>query len=63
MCDCPNEKRLRKALAMDRVLIERCRVIVGKLLDGELEIGHGFDTEYVEALRIELETRALKEAK
>jgi len=50
--------RLRKASRSDRVLIERCRVIVGKLIDGELEIGHGFDTEYVHALHVELEARA-----
>jgi len=51
-------KRLREALVTDRILIEKCRIIIGKLLDGTLEIGHGFDTEYVEALRIELEARA-----
>jgi len=50
--------RERERAVADRVLIERCRVIVGKLLDGDLEIGYGFDSELVEALRKELEARA-----
>lgn len=56
--ECEEAARLREALVTDRILIEKCRIIIGKLLDGTLEIGHGFDTEYVEALRIELEARA-----
>ena len=54
--------RLREGAKFDRVLIERCCVIVGKLLVGELEIGHGFDTEYVQALHMELEARAADDA-
>ena len=54
--------RLREVAKFDRVLIERCCVIVGKLLVGELEIGHGFDTEYVQALHMELEARAADDA-